>query len=213
MKAEFIYNQPRRKKAFLGALIAGVIAAGAQIASSAISANKQKKAMQEQERQAQETQNLQDSINQAATMSAAANDREYIDQYNEKQVFKCGGRRKAVGGIPYKAIDNSLFSTSAYNFKPIELPKAEIKPVQAPQSNSIGNQPILAGISAVGDIVSALVNKPYVPKQPKRGTVLSAPNNGNKKVLTNNIYPNQNIVTPYFDRMQMYKIGGRKQYK
>lgn len=213
MKAEFIYNQPRRKKAFLGALIGGVIAAGAQIAASAISANKQKKAMEEQERQAQENQALQDNINQNAILSSIANNREYIDQYNEKQVLKCGGRKKALTGINYNGIDNNLFSTPTYNFKPIELPKAEIKPGKELQHNSIGDQPILAGVGAMGDIVSALTNKPYIPKQPKRSTMLSAPNNGNKKVLTNNIYPNDNISNPYFDRMQMYKIGGRKQYK
>lgn len=213
MKAEFIYNQPRRKKAFLGALIGGIIAAGAQIASSAISANKQKKAMEEQERQVQENQAFQDNINQNAMLASIVNNREYIDQYNEKLHFKCGGRRKALEGINYNDIDNNLFSTSTYNFKPIELPKTEVKPSKKSQPDNIGNQPMLAGVGAMGDIISALVNKPYIPKQPKRGTMLSAPNNGNKKVLTNNIYPNDNISNLYFDRMQIYKIGGRKQYK
>ena len=98
MKPKYIYKD-KRKKAFLGAaLIGGLISGIASIASSAISANQQKKALEKQQRDLDEQQALENNILENNNLAAAANNRGYIDAYQEKTMLRCGGRKKATLG-------------------------------------------------------------------------------------------------------------------
>lgn len=98
MKPKYIYKD-KRKKAFLGAaLIGGLISGIASIASSAISANQQKKALEKQQQALDEQQALENNIAENNNLAAVANNRGYIDAYQEKMMLRCGGRKKALLG-------------------------------------------------------------------------------------------------------------------
>lgn len=71
---------------------------------------------------------------------------------------------------------------------------------------------VLGGLST---LATSILTKPSTPKMIQRGTRIQVPQE--QKVLTNNTYQvdaNGNpIINTNIDRMQMYKIGGRKRSK
>ena len=71
---------------------------------------------------------------------------------------------------------------------------------------------VLGGLST---LATSILTKPSTPKMIQRGTQIQVPQE--QKVLTNNTYQvdaNGNpIIDTNIDRMQMYRIGGRKRSK
>ena len=86
----------KRKKAWIGAVIGAVTS----IAGSAISSALQKKQAMKQQIAAKAEQARQQAYNQAAAMTEAYNNRDYIDNYYKKVSLKrCGGKmKKPIGG-------------------------------------------------------------------------------------------------------------------
>lgn len=70
-------------------------------------------------------------------------------------------------------------------------------------------------LSGFGTLATSILTKPSAPKMVQRGAQIQVPQE--QKVLTNNVYQvdaNGNpIIDTNIDRMQMYKIGGRKRSK
>lgn len=70
-------------------------------------------------------------------------------------------------------------------------------------------------LSGFGTLATSILTKPSTPKMIQRGTQIQVPQE--QKVLTNNTYQvdaNGNpIINTNIDRMQMYRIGGRKRSK
>lgn len=87
-----------RDKKWIGAAIgalAGLIGAGV----SANSAKNAAEVQQEQWEKNQINQNRRDAYNQANALTNAYGNQEYVDEYNRKLTYRCGGRRKASGGV------------------------------------------------------------------------------------------------------------------
>ena len=104
----------KRKKAFIGSIAGSVVGAGLQIAASAIQANKERKAMEEQ----QQMQNKLDATKQAAALTSAYGNQEYVDDFKKKITLKAGGK--------YKRVNNSDRITKEKQFKCGGRKKAEI---------------------------------------------------------------------------------------
>ena len=70
-------------------------------------------------------------------------------------------------------------------------------------------------LGGLGNLTTSILTKPSTPKMIQRGIRIQGPQE--QKVLTNNTYQvdaNGNpIIDTNIDRMQMYKIGGRKRSK
>ena len=70
-------------------------------------------------------------------------------------------------------------------------------------------------LSGFGTLATSILTKPSTPKMIQRGTQIQVPKE--QKVLTNNTYQvdaNGNpIIDTNIDRMQIYRIGGRKRSK
>lgn len=90
------YRDRKRQKAFVGA----IIGAAASIAGGIIKGNKQKKAQEKAQEEAQAAQDHKDALQNAQALTSAYANQDYVDQYNDKFTFKCGGRvrRKANFG-------------------------------------------------------------------------------------------------------------------
>ena len=86
------YKDRQRQKAFIGA----IIGAAASIAGGIIKGNKQKKAQEK----AQAAQDHKDALQNAQALTSAYSNQDYVNQYNDKLILKCGGRirRKANFG-------------------------------------------------------------------------------------------------------------------
>lgn len=90
-----------RKKAWIGAAISAV----AGIAGSLINKNKQDKAASFAKRQ----QNIQTNMQTAQSLNQLLNANQ--DDYNDKLIFKCGGRRKASLGLEQQEALNAGISS------------------------------------------------------------------------------------------------------
>ena len=70
-------------------------------------------------------------------------------------------------------------------------------------------------ISGFGTLTTSILTKPSTPKMIQRGTQIQVPQE--QKVLTNNTYQvdadGNPIIDTNIDRMQIYRIGGRKRSK
>lgn len=90
------YRDRQRQKAIIGA----VIGAAASIAGGIIKGNKQKKAQEKAQAEAQAAQDHKDALQNAQALTSAYSNQDYVNQYNDKFILKCGGRirRKANFG-------------------------------------------------------------------------------------------------------------------
>lgn len=90
------YKDRQRQKAFIGA----IIGAAASIAGGIIKGNKQKKAQEKAQAEAQAAQDHKDALQNAQALTSAYSNQDYVNQYNDKLILKCGGRirRKANFG-------------------------------------------------------------------------------------------------------------------
>lgn len=90
------YRDRQRQKAFIGA----IIGAAASIAGGIIKGNKQKKAQEKAQAEAQAAQDHKDALQNAQALTSAYSNQDYVNQYNDKLILKCGGRirRKANFG-------------------------------------------------------------------------------------------------------------------
>lgn len=163
----------KRKKAFIGTIAGSVIGAGLQIAASAIQANKERKAMEEQ----QQMQNKLDATKQAAALTSAYGDQEYVDDFKKKITLKAGGK--------YKRVNNSDRITKEKQFKCGGRKKAEI-------GTEIGN--------AAGGIMQGIAAIAGAAMQPKKRIIQSETmdattkiNNGTKDYQTD---ANGNVIQP-----------------
>ena len=70
-------------------------------------------------------------------------------------------------------------------------------------------------LSGFGTLATSILTKPSTPKMIQRGTQIQVPQE--QKVLTNNTYQvdanGKPIIDTNIDRMQIYRIGGRKRSK
>ena len=159
----------KRKKAFIGS----IIGMAGQIIGSAITANKERKAMEEQ----QQMQNKLDAVNQAAALSSAYNNQEYVDDFKKKVTLKAGGK--------YKRVNNSDRITKEKQFKCGGRKKAEI-------GTEIGN--------AAGGLMQGVAAIAGAAMQPKKRIIQSEimdattkTNNGTKDYQTD---ANGNVIQP-----------------
>ena len=163
----------KRKKAFIGTIAGSVIGAGLQIAASAIQANKERKAMEEQ----QQMQNKLDATKQAAALTSAYGNQEYVDDFKKKVTLKAGGKRKLV--------NNNDRITKEKQFKCGGRKKAEI-------GTEIGN--------AAGGVMQGIAAIAGAAMQPKKRIIQSETmdmttktNNGTKDYQTD---ANGNVIQP-----------------
>lgn len=97
------YRDRQRQKAFIGT----IIGAAASIAGGIIKGNKQKKAQEkaqaEAQAEAQAAQDHKDALQNAQVLTSAYANQDYVGQYNDKLILKCGGRvrRKASFGTEF----------------------------------------------------------------------------------------------------------------
>ena len=214
MKAKYIYKN-KRQKAFLGAAIGAV----ASVVGSVISAKKQKKAEEAAFKQQQMQQNISDNFSQANAMAQMANNTNYIDDYKKRISFKCGGRRKAELGISTTSETNSSTTTSSDNTKNNSSNSGglnlNLKNIFSSENIGTFKENAVDAMPGLGNLATSILTKPSTPKMVQRGAHIQVPKE--QKVLTNNIYQvdaNGNpIIDTNIDRMQMYKIGGRKRSK
>ena len=163
----------KRKKAFIGTMAGSVIGAGLQIAASAIQANKERKAMEEQ----QQMQNKLDATKQAAALTSAYGNQEYVDDFKKKITLKAGGK--------YKRVNNSDRITKEKQFKCGGRKKAEIG---AEIGNAAGG--IMQGIAAVAS--AALQPKKRIIQSETMDAVTKI-DNGTKDYQTD---ANGNVIQP-----------------
>lgn len=78
----------KRKKAFLGAAIGAAVGLGSSIFGAISSKNAANRAQREQQR----AQNKQDTLNMAANLSNAYGNQDYVDDFQNRITFKCGGK-------------------------------------------------------------------------------------------------------------------------
>lgn len=238
MKPKYIYKN-KRQKAFLGAAIGAV----ANVVGGIISNKKKKKAEETAFKQQQEAQFRNDNFIQASALSQMANNTDYIDDYKKRISFKCGGRRKAELGTSTTSKTNSSANTSSDNTKNSSSntsSSSSSSSSRTSSSNSSNNNSSNSGglnlnlknifssenigtfkenavdaLPGLGTLATSILTKPSTPKMIQRGTQIQVPQE--QKVLTNNTYQvdaNGNpIIDTNIDRMQMYKIGGRKRSK
>lgn len=214
MKAKYIYKN-KRQKAFLGAAIGAV----ASVVGGVISAKKQKKAEEAAFKQQQIQQNISDNFSQANAMAQMANNTNYIDDYKKRISFKCGGRRKAELGTSTTSETNSSTTTSSDNTKNNSGNSGglnlNLKNIFSSENIGTFKENAVDAIPGLGNLTTSILTKPSTPKMIQRGTQIQVPKE--QKVLTNNTYQvdaNGNpIIDTNIDRMQMYRIGGRKRSK
>lgn len=163
----------KRKKAFIGSIVGSVVGAGLQIAASAIQANKERKAMEEQ----QQMQNKLDATKQAAALTSAYGNQEYVDDFKKKVTLKAGGKRKLV--------NNNDRITKEKQFKCGGRKKANI-------GTEIG--------SAAGGVMQGVAAIAGAAMQPKKRIIQSETmdmatkiNNGTKDYQTD---ANGNVIQP-----------------
>ena len=214
MKAKYIYKN-KRQKAFLGAAIGAV----ASVVGSVISAKKQKKAEEAAFKQQQIQQNISDNFSQANAMAQIANNTNYIDDYKKRISFKCGGRRKAELGTSTTSETNSSTTTSSDNTKNNSSNSGglnlNLKNIFSSENVGTFKENAADAMPGLGNLATSILTKPSTPKMIQRGTQIQVPQE--QKVLTNNTYQvdaNGNpVIDTNIDRMQMYRIGGRKRSK
>lgn len=119
-----------RKKAFVGAAIGAVTS----IASGIINRNAQKKAQRKQN----ELRNRQDTLQQAANLTSSYADDSYVNEFQDRIAFSCGGRKKRNCGGKIKKEDGGIFK------------------------NINWNDAISAGIEGVGNIINTYQNRPIL---------------------------------------------------
>lgn len=163
----------KRKKAFVGTIAGSVIGAGLQVAASAIQANKERKAMEEQ----QQMQNKLDATKQAAALTSAYSNQEYVDDFKKKITLKAGGK--------YKRVNNSDRITKEKQFKCGGRKKAEI-------GVEIGNASggIMEGIAAIAS--AAMKPKKRIIQSETMDAVTKL-DNGTKDYQTD---ANGNVIQP-----------------
>lgn len=211
MKPRILINN-NRNKAFLGA----IIGTAANVIGGAISAKKQKKAQEAAFRQQQLEQNRTDGLKQAAAMSSAYNNQDYVEEYNKKITFKNGGKMKSNNyndrisiAKKYKCGGRKKSSLGSFLTSQFTGEKAD---------SNITNM-----VGGLGNLVSSITSNPSAPKQVQTSDGFSFSNkssitkpdyqmNGNNNSVNNNPNNNPNNNT-YNDRINMYKCGGRKKAK
>lgn len=163
----------KRKKAFIGSIVGSVVGAGLQIAASAIQANKERKAMEEQ----QQMQNKLDATQQAAALTSAYGNQEYVDDFKKKITLKAGGK--------YKRVNNNDRITKEKQFKCGGRKKAEI-------GTEIGNAAggIMEGIAAIAS--AAMKPKKRIIQSETMDAVTKL-DNGTKDYQTD---ANGNVIQP-----------------
>ena len=163
----------KRKKAFIGTIAGSVIGAGLQVAASAIQANKERKAMEEQ----QQMQNKLDATKQAAALTSAYGNQEYVDDFKKKVTLKAGGK--------YKRVNNSDRITKEKQFKCGGRKKAEV-------GTEIGNAAggIMGGIAAIAG--AAMQPKKRIIQTETMNAVTKI-DNGTKDYQTD---ANGNVIQP-----------------
>lgn len=129
----------KRKKAFWGA----VIGAGISLAGSLIGSNVEKNKANNQLREQQRAQNRRDTFEMAQNIQQGYSDQDYVDQFNKRISYKCGGkikRRKAEAGGNF---DWSSVLTGGLN-----------------ALGSIGSAGIASGVGVQKDSTVSFANKP-----------------------------------------------------
>lgn len=237
MKPKYIYKN-ERQKAFLGAAIGAVT----NVVGGIISNKKKKKAEESAFKQQQEAQFRNDNFIQASALSQIANNTGYIDDYKKRISFKCGGRRKAELGTSTDSKTDSSTNTSSDNTKnnssstSSSSSSSSSSTSSSNSSNSSSNsgglnlnlknifssenigtfkENAVDALPGLGNLATSILTKPSITKMIQRGVQIQVPQE--QKVLTNNTYQvddNGNpIIDTNIDRMQMYRIGGRKRSK
>lgn len=199
-----VIKTDNRKKAFLGALIGGVVGAA-----------KRRKAEREQLRQQQIEQNQNDAKAQAQALTAAVADQDYVDEYNKKVTLKMGGDKKFNDRIKSnKTKSNRIFKCGGQK-------KAKMGSL----IGQIGN-----AMSGIGGLADSLFAPSSAPKQVKKADGFSTTgpkveiktpnymNNTNNNDINNNINTATNPTTQqqnnqFVDRSNTLRCGGKKRIK
>ena len=210
MKPKYIYKN-ERQKAFLGAAIGAV----ASVVGSVISAKKQKKAEEAAFKQQQIQQNVSDNFSQANAMAQMANNTGYIDDYKKRISFKCGGRRKAELGTNTSSNDTKNNSSSDSGSNTSKGLNLNFRNIFSSENIGTFKENAIDALPGLGNLTTSILTKPSIPRMVQRGVQIQVPKE--QKVLTNNTYQvdtNGNpIIDTDIDRMQIYRIGGRKRSK
>lgn len=205
MKPKYIYKN-ERQKAFLGAAIGAV----ANVVGGIISNKKKKKAEELAFKQQQEQQYRQDNMAQLNALTQMTNNTSYIDDYKKRISFKCGGRRKAELGTNTSSSSSSNSNSSTSGGLNLNL-----RNIFSSENVGTFKENAVDSMSGLGNLTTSILTKPSTPRMIQRGAQIQVPQE--QKVLTNNTYQvdaNGNpIIDTNIDRMQMYRIGGRKRSK
>lgn len=170
----------KRKKAFIGTIAGQVLGAGLQIVSSAIQANKERKAMEEQ----QQVQNKLDATQQAAALTSAYGNQEYVDDFKKKITLKAGGK--------YKRVNNSDRITKEKQFKCGGRKKAE-EGIEV-KSEGLGISSITSAItSGIASIATAAMQPKKRIIQSETMNAVTKLDNGTKDYQTD---ANGNVIQP-----------------
>ena len=170
----------KRKKAFIGTIAGSVIGAGLQIVASAIQANKERKAMEEQ----QQMQNKLDATKQAAALTSAYGNQEYVDDFKKKVALKAGGK--------YKRVNNSDRITKEKQFKCGGRKKAE-EGIEV-KSEGLGVSSITSAItSGIASIATAAMQPKKRIIQSETMDAVTKTNNGTKDYQVD---ANGNVIQP-----------------
>ena len=175
----------KRKKAWVGALISGLVSVGSAIGGSLISKNAQEKAAEKQARLDAKI----DSYEMAANLSQGYGDQSYADEFQKKLTFKNGGMYDRV---KY----NKKYSYS--NRKKADLGAEVINAGASAASNLISSAIMASGKQNYNSSLVNFANEEKTAIEPNDYQNLPQSNYINNVLLQN---------------PRMYKCGGRYKRK
>lgn len=189
-------NSNKRDKAFLGAIIGGVVG----LAGSAVSGILSKRSAKKQQEEQQKQQNKRDTYEMAQNLSASYGDQEYVDEFLNKVKFKNGGKMKR------KAVNYTDRMTIANKFK-----------CGGRKKNACGGRKKAAwGIEDTTSLINNLFN---AGSSVTNAAIQSGINNNIKQGSIYKGTPKTNLQQPDYlansnnlvdDTQYLYRCGGRK---
>lgn len=182
-------NKCNKRKAFLGALVGGLIGAGASIGSAAYASSRNRKAQEESFNNQQESLTRQAQLKELSNLNNAINNQSYVDEVKSKVTLKNGGKIKNLNKVNI----NRKFACGGRKRK---------------QWGGEDTSNLVSSLTdAVGTLGSTLVTKPNITNIPESPIVEEY----NRKEYRKPIYGNDDII--YNNRLQLSRLGTKKKRK
>ena len=154
-------DNKKRRKAFIGAIIGAV----GSLAGSIIGGINQKKAAKAQAAVDNKNRNLQTAYTDAQNLTEGYGDQDYVDEYNNRITFRCGGRRKkATNGAE---IANGILTGGLSIAQGITTPSTAINNAITANASMFANKPktsIKTTDYSINPIVNGAINTDYVDR-------------------------------------------------